>query len=423
MEFNTYWALIAASIVVLLSYFFNALASKTNIPSVLMLIVTGFIISLFIELEGQVLRPVLEILGTVGLVLIVLEAALDLKLEKKKAGLLGRALLIALLLLLLTTFGIALIIRFFYVADRFEAILYAIPLSILSSSIIIPSVTRLIGEKKEFLIVEAAFSDVLGIMLFYFILDTINLSGFGTISLYVLQSMGLTLIIAIGFGYLIIILIQKVTGEVKLFLPIAVLLLLYAMGKLFHLSSLMFVLVFGLMLNNIQIFFKGFLKRYIIPEAYNELLSEIKLITLESAFLIRTFFFLVFGMSITLDGFNELSVFVVSFLTLAVMYLLRWGAFKLIAPKQILPGIYVAARGLITILLFYSIPEEHQITGFSNAVLFLIIIISNLIMMYGLIRNSKEPGQPGERSARSEIDEILEHPIEYKKGDFDRKPD
>jgi hypothetical protein len=189
------------------------------------------------------------------------------------------------------------------------------------------------------------------------------------------------------FGYLIIILIPKVSGEVKLFLPIAVLMLLYAVGKLFHLSSLIFVLIFGLMLNNIQLFFGGILKSFIKTEVYDDLLAELKLITLESSFLIRTFFFIVFGMSITLDGFNQFSAFVISFLSLAIMYLLRWGALKVIAPKQMLPGLFVAARGLITILLFYSIPEEHQIPDFSLAVLFLIIISSNLIMMYGLIKN------------------------------------
>ena len=387
MDFNVYWALIAASLVIVLSYFFNALAGKTNIPSVLMLIVTGFIISLFIELDEDNLRPVLEILGTVGLVMIVLEAALDIHLEKGKAGLLGKSFLVALLLLLLTTLGIAFVIRFFYEVDRIQAVIYAIPLSIMSSAIIIPSVTKLIEETKEFLIVEAAFSDILGIMLFYFVLDTIHLDGAGAVSLHISQNLLITLIIAMVFGYLIIILIPKVAGDVKLFLPIAVLMLLYAVGKLFHLSSLIFVLIFGLMLNNIQLFFGGILKSFINTEVYDDLLAELKLITLESSFLIRTFFFIVFGMSITLDGFNQISAFVISILSLAIMYLLRWGALKVIAPKQMLPGLFVAARGLITILLFYSIPEEHQIPDFSLAVLFLIIISSNLIMMYGLIKN------------------------------------
>lgn len=387
MDFNVYWALIAASVVIVLSYFFNALAGKTNIPSVLMLIVTGFIISLFIDLDKINLRPVLEILGTVGLVMIVLEAALDIHLEKGKASLLGKSFLVALLLLLLTTLGIAFVIRFFYEVDRIQAVIYAIPLSIMSSAIIIPSVTKLVEETKEFLIVEAAFSDILGIMLFYFVLDTIHLDGAGAVSLHIIQNLLITLIIAMVFGYLIIILIPKVAGDVKLFLPIAVLMLLYAVGKLFHLSSLIFVLIFGLMLNNIQLFFGGILKSFIKTEVYDDLLAEIKLITLESSFLIRTFFFIVFGMSITLDGFNQISAFVISILALAIMYLLRWGALKVIAPKQMLPGLFVAARGLITILLFYSIPEEHQIPDFSLAVLFLIIISSNLIMMYGLIKN------------------------------------
>jgi len=389
MEFNVYWVLIAASLIVILSYFFNALASRTNIPSVLMLIITGFVISFFIEFDSETLRPTLETLGTIGLVLIVLEAALDLHLEKGKAGLIGKSLIISLILLILTTFGIALIIKFFFEVNRFEATLYAIPLSIMSSAIIIPSVANLIGEDKEFLIIESAFSDILGIMLFYFLLDSVDLNGYGPISFHVAKNIGLTFIIAIAIGYLIIILIQKVTSEVKVFLPIAVLVLLFATGKLFHLSSLMFVLAFGLMLNNVDLFFKGFLRRYIIPEAYQELLFEIKLITLESSFLIRTFFFIVFGMSITLDGFNQLSVFMVAILALAIMYLFRWAALRLITPKRVFPALYVAPRGLITILLFYSIPAHHQIASFSPAILFLVIITSNLIMMYGLIRNGQ----------------------------------
>ena len=397
MEFNVYWALIAASVVVILSYSFNALASRTNVPSVLMLIVTGFIISLFFGFNQQTLKPTLETLGTVGLVMIVLEAALDLHLNREKAGQMGKALLIAFVLLVLTTFGIAMIIKFFFAIDQFQSLVYAIPLSIMSSAIIIPSVANLMEADREFLVVESAFSDILGIMLFYFILDSVNFNGFGPITLHVVENIGLTFLIAVAFGYLIIILIQKVTGEVKLFLPIAVLVLLYATGKLFHLSSLMFVLAFGLMLNNVDVFFKGFLKRYVIPEAHKTLLSEIKLITLESSFLIRTFFFIVFGMSITLDGFNSWSVFVIAFLALLIMYFLRWGALKTILPKQLLPALYVAPRGLITILLFYSIPAEYQIADFSPAILFLVIISSNLIMMYGLIKNGQDPDKtPGE---------------------------
>ena len=171
MEFNVYWALIAASVVVILSYFFNALARQTNVPSVLMLIVTGFLISFMVNFDQETLRPTLETLGTIGLVMIVLEASLDLHLERKKASLIGKALIISLILLISTAFGIAMIMKFFFEIGQFEALVYAIPLSIMSSAIIIPSVANLIGEEKEFLVIESAFSDILGIMFFYFILD------------------------------------------------------------------------------------------------------------------------------------------------------------------------------------------------------------------------------------------------------------
>ncbi len=418
-EFNVYWAVIGASIIIILSYAYNALARKTNVPSVLMLIITGFLISFFIPLDEQALRPTLETLGTIGLIMIVLEAALDLHLEADKGKLIGTSLLIALLLLVLTTFGIAMIIRFFFEVTSFGAVVYAIPLSIMSSAIIIPSVANLKGEQKEFLVFESAFSDILGIMFFYFLLDSAQLDGAGAIGLHVAKNIGLTLAIAVIFGYLIIILIQKVTAEVKLFLPIAVLLLLYATGKLFHLSSLIFVLAFGLMLNNKDIFFKGFMEKFIRREPYAILLREIKLITLESSFLIRTFFFIVFGMSITLDGFNQVAVFLIALLALIIMYLLRWVALKTLASTQLNPGIFVAPRGLITILLFYSIPQEHQIEGFSPAILLLVILCSSLIMMYGLIKSSGQDEEPkaitqsdsGERVLESHETTALNPPI------------
>ena len=398
-SFNVYWMVIGASLIIIFSYGYNALARKTNIPSVLMLIVTGFILSLFFELDDEGLTPVLKFLGTVGLIMIVLEAALDLHLDREKAGLITKSFFIALALLALTSFAIAMVLRFFFETTSFTAMVYAIPLAIMSSAIIIPSVANLSEHKKEFLVFESAFSDIAGIMFFNFLLDSAKFSGAAEISVNVAGNILLTLVIAIVFGYIIIVLIQRIDAEVKLFLPIATLLLLYAVGQLFHLSSLIFILAFGLMLNNHQLFFRGPLKRYILPKAFRTLLSELKLITLESSFLIRTFFFIVFGMSITLDGFTSASVFLIALLALAAIYGLRFFALKVVTPKQLEPALYIAPRGLITILLFYKIPEELMITGFSEGTLLLVILISSLIMMYGLIKNKSEEAKTGELEA------------------------
>lgn len=383
---NIYWVTIGVSLIIILSFIYNAVAKKTNVPSVILLIFTGFIIGLFITIDQAKIRPVLEILGTIGLIMIVLEAALDLQLKKENMPIIGKAFIIALLLLFLTSFGIAMVIRFFTDATVFNALVYAIPLAIMSSAIIIPSVANLSHIKKEFLICEAAFSDILGIMFFYFVLDSAKLDSAGQITISILTNIGITLVISAILGYVIILFIQRVEAQVKLFLPMAILLLLYSVGKLFHLSSLIFVLAFGLMINNIDLFFKGSMKKYINPDGFDKLLGDIKLLTLESSFIIRTFFFVVFGMSISVNGLNDPNVYIMGGLMLLFIYGLRFGVMTGLSRDQMKPGVMVAPRGLITILLFFAIPDTMQIEGFNPATLLLVIIVSSLVMMFGLIK-------------------------------------
>ena len=172
---SAYTLVIAASVLVILSYFFNLIAKRYNIPSVLLLIITGILIKQAMNYAdvGRIdWFPYLEILGIVGLIMIVLEAALDLKLEKKKMPLIGQSMLIALLGLvassIIAAFIILLILPDF---TWLQAMIYAVPLSILSSAIIIPSVSFLPEKKKEFCIYESTFSDILGIMFFYFLIS------------------------------------------------------------------------------------------------------------------------------------------------------------------------------------------------------------------------------------------------------------
>jgi len=97
---DSYGLIIVFSLTIIISYFFNLFAKKSGVPAVLMLIGLGIIIhyglSLFGEKTLDLARP-LEVLGVVGLILIVLEAALDLRLQKDKAALIIRSFLAALL--------------------------------------------------------------------------------------------------------------------------------------------------------------------------------------------------------------------------------------------------------------------------------------------------------------------------------------
>lgn len=415
---NIYWLMIGVSLVIIVSYFYNYIAGITKIPSVILLIATGFIGSIFMPVDFDVLKPFLEFLGAVGLIMIVLEASLDLELKREKAPLLLKAILSSIVLLLVGSLGIGLLIQFFFEEDFIKCLAYSIPLSVMSSAIIIPSVGHLDENRKEFLIYEASFSDIFGIMFFYFLLDSMDYETSGAVAGHVVTNIIITLIVSFVLGYLIILLMQKVTAHVKLFLPIAVLILLYSIGKLFHLSSLIFILVFGLMVNNRELFFKKRLMRIFQKSKFEETLDDLKIITLESSFIVRTFFFIVFGMTITAEGLNDPLVYVLGIGSIIILYASRLGMIWSVAKQSVNPAVYISPRGLITILLFFAIPEELEIENFRPAILLLIILVSNLVMTYGLMKHKpdgeKEKEEKNEDISKAVSEALVENQSDEK---------
>ncbi|PKP34082.1 MAG: sodium:proton exchanger, partial [Bacteroidetes bacterium HGW-Bacteroidetes-17] len=160
---NSYLFLIGLCIIIILSFFASSLAKKTSIPSALLLILIGVGVQQLLEhfkIEAE-LFSILEILGIIGLIMIVLEAALDLELSWSKWPLIWKSFTIAALSLGLTSFALSFVIKLFIPdVSTLSSIIYAIPVSILSSAIIIPSVTNLSNYKKEFMIYESTFSDI-----------------------------------------------------------------------------------------------------------------------------------------------------------------------------------------------------------------------------------------------------------------------
>jgi len=400
--FSSYNLIIGASIVLIFSFFFGELSRRTNIPSVLMLILLGILIKLgldfFVE-ETPDFFPYLEILGIVGLIMIVLEAALELELKREKLVPISIAFGIAFLGLFLSIWIAALILDYFIPGmDSQKAWIYATQLSILSSAIIIPSVSALKEHKKEFHIYESTFSDILGIMVFYFLSGQLHADHAeggdqGSGILGYLGTVVLTLVVSLVASYLIVVIFQRIRSHVKLFLLIAVLLLLYAIGKLMHLSPLILILVFGLMIANMKLFFKGPLKEWLDGEKAHHIYEGLHVITMETAFVVRTFFFVIFGLTIVLASLFNLTVAMVSILIILSIYLIRFVLLRISLGKDILPQLFIAPRGLITVLLFYAIPEEAHVPGFEPGILLFIIIGTSLIMTAAMIQDKKRTSE------------------------------
>ncbi len=408
---DAYYFVITASLLVIISHLFGIVAKKTNVPSVLLLIALGiglnYTINFFTEINlvGP-LEKVLPILGIVGLIMIVLEAALDLKLEKKRSRLIWSSFLVALLSLVGSALLVALVIQYFFIADFYVALIYATPLAIMSSAIVLPSVAGLSEHKREFMIYEATFSDILGIMMFYFLIEERQDASFMDVTNEIVGSVFLTLVVSIAVGIALVWVIQRITSKVKLFLLIAVLMLLYAIGKKMGLSSLLIILFFGLMLSNSELVFRGRLKRLIKPELMGGILHEMHLITGETAFVVRTFFFVVFGMTIDLSVLLDWRVALISMLIIILLYGVRYIFLRTFEGKNLKPIGLVAPRGLITVLLYYAIfdannsrVEFFEEGFFKVGVLFFVILTSSLIMMFSLISGEDKEVDNGDGSA------------------------
>ena len=432
---SAYVIIIAAALIIILSFIFNIISNKTNIPSVLMLIVLGVFIQLVVwspetASKSSQLMMGLEILGNVGLIFIVLEAALDLKLKKDKIGLISKSFIIALFALLFSSFAIASVFMFLWSdgngtnnVNWITSLLYAVPLSIMSSAIIIPSVSKLTKNKKEFLIYESTFSDILGIMFFYFLKNNRNVESAEQVFKDVSINIGATVLIALVISYLLVILFQKLQMQAKYFLMFSVLVLLYAIGKIFHLSSLIIILFFGLVLNNSNVFFIGPLKGLSVGEKLKSSLHELHVITLETAFVLRTFFFVVFGVTISIASLFDYRYGLLSILIVAILFLIRWLMLRIFSGRDITPQLWIAPRGLITVLLFFSIPNgwvdvdgemlneytplyDCTIPFFDQGILLYTILLTSIIMTISLITTRGE-----------KVKDVLLDSIKLKSGD------
>jgi NhaP-type Na+/H+ or K+/H+ antiporter len=275
--------------------------------------------------------------------------------------------------------------------DMQSAWIYATPISILSSAIIIPSVSGLEEHKKEFHVYESTFSDIMGIMMFYFLVGGLNPAEDAGVTGFAINIV-LTIVIALVASYAIILIFQRIKSQAKLFLLIAVLLFLYAIGKKMHLSSLIIILIFGLVIKNIKLFFPGKMKVFLDKDRIDQIYHELHIITLETAFVVRTFFFVIFGLTIVMASLLSFRVALISLLIIASIYAIRFLILRVFLGKDILPQLYIAPRGLITVLLFYAIPVEAQVENFESGILLFVIIATSLVMTWAMIKDKKKMG-------------------------------
>jgi Kef-type K+ transport system membrane component KefB len=388
---TTYTILIILSGLVIFSYLFDLVASKTKLPSVLLLLILGIGIRLFIDkLQFHTFNflTILPTLGTVGLILIVFEGSLELKYEKNKNRLIKGAFLSAFFILIGTVSTITFIIYQITGTSIYTCFCNAIPFSVISSAIAIPSSGALRGHSKEFIIYESSFSDILGIILFNFCISNshISISSFTGLAF----STTLILLFSAISCILLLYLMGRISHHIKFFLIISILIMVYAIGQSYHLSSLVLVLSFGLFLNNADTINYAYFRTMFVYKNLSNDLTQLYQLSAESAFIVRTFFFVIFGFTMNIHELNDPVILANGAFILIAIYGVRFIYLKVFQKENSGAELYIAPRGLVSILLYYNLPETLKIPQIGTSFMFMVVLGSSLFMSIGLLLSKKQ---------------------------------
>ncbi len=375
----------------LIAYVFDLTSSRTRIPSVLLLLLLGWLVretSAFFDIEIPDLSKYLPFLGTIGLVLIVLDGSLELEFNGSKKTIIKKSFLLAFIPMVLLAFLLAFL--FMQLGENLslgDSLLNAIPFCAISSAVAISSVKGLSAGDSEFIVYESSFSDILGVLFFNFIAlnSVVNMHSVGIFGLQLIIITLISFFASLGLSYLL----SNIQHPIK-FVPIVLLLMLiYAISEVFELPSLIFILLFGLFLGNLDELKRFKWVQMLRPRELDIEVKKFKDLLREITFLIRALFFLVFGFVLKKEEIVNPETILLAIGIVIAIYLFRLIVIRLLK-LPFKPLFFIAPRGLITILLFLAIAPGRMVPFVNRSLVIQVIILTSLTMMGGFMRSKKK---------------------------------
>ncbi len=382
----TNYIILALCLIVLLAYLFDITSKYSKIPAVILLIGLGIALRYIVNHTGFKIpdfEPLLPVIGTIGLILIVMEASMDLKLGKNKLGIIFKSASAAIILFAVFVAIMTVILSRLLGYPLTESLLNAIPFGIISSAVAIPSAINLNRNQKEFVVYESSLSDIVGIIVFDFILLYQGAYAQGLAN-YTLKAL-LTIVIAVIIISALAIFLHRITYHISYVIILTSVVMVYALAKMIHLPALLLVLAFGIAMANYKLVQNSIIRRYVDFNKFGDDLMSFKQIMIELTFVVRSFFFIMFGFYTRVEGLFNYHNVITAIAIIGGIYLLRIIFLRKFLRLPIFPFLFLSPRGLITILLFLSIPATLRIEPVNEEVVTLVILLSIFLMMIGNI--------------------------------------
>ncbi len=390
--------LILISLIILLGAVGEFFFRKTGIPDVLWLLVFGFVIGQFTNLDSSLaIMDLIPIFIALTLVIILFDGGLNLKLGSLvKNSALGSG--IAILYFLICTafvFCVTFLLHFIGVFPEWSiwtGLVLGMILGGTSSIIVMPLVNlaKLEDKIKDVLSVESAFTDALCIVGVLTVIDYLTNPGTDLLMIFknIVGSISIGLLVGLLIGLIWIYFLKKLSSEESLIqyfyvFTLSLVIFLYVFVDFFGGASAIAVFAFGLVLGS------GVLLNKIFKTNFYSLDKDIVVINKQLAFLIKSFFFVLIGMLFVFI----VKSFIVALILALFLFIARYLVMNTFSQTRSLESsqknlLYLfAPRGLAAGLLAISVTQLNVIPGSSEFknIVFSVIIITVIVSTIALL--------------------------------------
>jgi NhaP-type Na+/H+ or K+/H+ antiporter len=139
------------------------------------------------------------------------------------------------------------------------------------------------------------------------------------------------------------------------------------------------VLVCGLIINNPNLVTWHATVRRMKHDTYEQTLREFKGLVAELTFAMKSFFFLLLGYWTDVRSMLSIEAMLVAIAGIAAILATRWLVLKALRRDGIAQLLWIAPRGLITVLLFLSARDTGKLDAFPFGAVMLVVLATSAL--------------------------------------------
>jgi cell volume regulation protein A len=393
MAFEEFFLLIGA--VLLIGFMGSLIRQRTKIPEALFLIIFGLFIGPATGIvPGEALLDFVPIVSIAAMVLILVDAGIGFDFFKITA-MFGKAAIFTVLIAILTTLFIAFFLVNFYGWEPGHAALLGI---ICSGTTTITAMSLLeklnVRDKvKRLILLETIINDFTLIVGALLIIESIKFAAFGIDQAAVLlvTELSVAIVMGVAFGFVWRYVLEELnlTKELNYASTVGLCFVLYHVAAFFGGNSIIAIFAFSLFLGNyykIYDFIRGEPRKEDEGE-FKSVLRSIRLVQRDFTFFVKSFFFVLLGITFNPLILSRISVFLIGGIILLILvarfittiFISRmdkdFSRYRLLMSVMIPRG-YVAAA-----LAFVPAQQGIEIPLFTDIVVILIIVTTIIAIL------------------------------------------